>query len=703
MDLVELSFEQQQVAAAPLHPSVYLEGPAGSGKTTAGVRRLRFLLDQCVPGEQILILVPQRSLGLPYAGALADPHLPPGGLPSILTFGGLVKRMVALYWPLIAEEAGFAHPGRQPVFLTMETAQFYMGTLVEPLLFEGYFDSLRMERNRLFSQILDNLNKAAVVGFQHTELAERLKAAWSGSATQLRVYDQMQDCANRFRAYCLEHNLLDFSLQVEIFTRRLAHHPLCSAYLSSHIRHLIYDNVEEDVPVAHDLVGEWLPRLDSALLISDKDAGFRAFLGADPAGAEQLKECCGRVFTFSGSYVTPPLMQRFETVLANRLASRPADPPEPELRILLQVRQGRFYPDMITKVCAEVADLVRSGECPPGEIAILSPYLSDSLRFAIQNQLKSRGIPSRSNRPSRSLMAEPATRSLLTLAKLAHPEWGYRPGEEDLRSALFFCIEDLDYLRAALLTQMRYSVAKGNLVKYADAPPDYQQRIGYRNGELFDRLVDWITEYRQNPAPTLDLFLARLFGEVLSQPGFAFHRRYDQAEITARVIESVQKFRRGWVPAPDRPDISPAQQYVEVMEKGLLAATYLPGWEEELEDAVRLMPAHTFLMENRPAQVQFWLDVGSYGWWQRLYQPLTQPHVLTRRWPHDQRWTDVHEYRANQEHLARLVRGLVRRCSGEVRLYAVGVNEGGSEERGPLLLALQGLLRQMLAAEVQHG
>ncbi len=57
-------------------------------------------------------------------------------------------------------------PDRPPVFLTLETAQYYMAHLVRPLLDEQrLFDSVTLERNRLFSQILDNLNKAALVGF----------------------------------------------------------------------------------------------------------------------------------------------------------------------------------------------------------------------------------------------------------------------------------------------------------------------------------------------------------------------------------------------------------------------------------------------------------------------------------------------------------------------------------------------------------
>ena len=98
-----------------------------------------------------------------------------------------------------------------------------MAHLVRPLLEQGYFDSVIIDRNRLYSQIIDNLNKAAVVGFPYTEIGERLTAAWVGSPARARL----PGCAglrHAFRQYCLEHNLLDFSLQVEVFRQHLWPH-----------------------------------------------------------------------------------------------------------------------------------------------------------------------------------------------------------------------------------------------------------------------------------------------------------------------------------------------------------------------------------------------------------------------------------------------------------------------------------------------
>ena len=46
-----------------------------------------------------------------------------------------------------------------------------------------------------------------------------------------------------------------------------------------------------------------------------------------------------------------------------------------------------------------------------------------------------------------------------------------------------------------------------------------------------------------------------------------------------------------------------------------------------------IAPAYTFLLANQPVDYQFWMDVGSPAWSERLYQPLTHPIILSRGWP----------------------------------------------------------------------
>jgi hypothetical protein len=711
--ILTLSPAQQALVERPLDAQIFLEGPAGCGKTTASVERLLHLMAQGVPGSSILVLVPQRTLAAPYQAALDTPGVVAGGPVTVLTVGGLAQRMVDLFWPLVAAAAGFAHPEEPPVFLTLETAQYYMAHLVAPRLEQGLFDSVTIDRNRLYSQILDNLNKAAVVGFPHTEIETRLQAVRSEDPGQARVYADAQACATLFRQYCLEHNLLDFSLQVETFFQYLWPDPVCRGHLQNIYRHLIADNIEEDTPVAHDLLRDWLPHLDSALLVYDQEAGYRRFLGADPLSAYSLKELCSERASLTESFVLSEAVQALGARLAGALrpAALPLFAPQPDgddpdarakVRSALGFAPQRFYPQMLDWVAQTIAGLVHDDGLPPSEIVVLAPFLSDALRYSLMDRLQNLGVPSRSHRPSRSLREEPATQCLLTLAVLAHPQWLegqgrlLHPSKFDVAYALVQAIDGLDLVRAQLLAEIVYRVREGaaTLSSFDQIKPDVQERITYRYGERYEALRQWLEAYRQEGPLDLDHFLSRLFGEVLSQPGFGFHANFDAGAVAANLIESVQKFR--WVAGPALAEEGRplGQEYLAMVQDGVIASQYVRGWRAPLEEAVLLAPAYTFLMSNRPVDVQFWLDVGSRGWAERLYQPVTHPYVLSRQWQPGRPWTDVDEIDTSQEALYRLASGLVRRCRKRVYLGLSQLDEQGYEERGSLLRAFQKVLQQ---------
>jgi superfamily I DNA/RNA helicase len=690
-----LSLLQQQVIESPLDSKHFVSGPAGTGKTTAGVERMRALLAQGVPGESILMLTPQRTLQEPYLDLLYSPERSAGGEVTPATIGGLARRKVDLFWPLAAEAAGFANPDQPPIFLTLETAQYYMAHLVRPLLDEGYFESVTIDRNRLYSQIIDNLNKAAVIGFPYTEIGTRLDSSYFGDPAQRRVYADAQDCANRFRQYCLDHNLLDFSLQLEIFANTLWTQDIVRDYLSRTYRHLIYDNVEEDMPRAHDIIRDWLPDFDSALLIYDEHGGFRQFLGADIHTGWVLRELCNEHIVLDESFVMSADVAGLSDSLVEAIVpgfegKRKDERSENALGIIT----SRFYPELLDAVVDETQSLISNSQISPSEIVILAPYLSDALRFSITNRLEARNIPWRSHRPSRSLRDEPASHALITLAALAHPHWNIHPPKFDVAYALMQSIDGLDLIRAQLLTEIIYRQRDFWLAPFDNIKPDVQERITFSVGNRYSALRDWILAYRESEQLPLDHFLRKLFGEVLSQAGFGFHSNFDSVRVAASLVESVKKFRQSlesdFRSTEDRQNFSSlGQEYIQMLQDGVIAASYVELWKTEDKDAVLVAPAHTFLMMNKPVTIQFWLDPGSSGWYERLSQPLTHPYVLSRSWGADRQWTDADDVQYSKEAMARLISGLLRRCRERVYLGIAELGESGYEQRGELLRAIQ--------------
>lgn len=694
--MLSFSLPQRQIIESPLGSRLFVSGRAGTGKTTAGVERIQYLLAQGVPADSILLLTPQRTLQEPYLELLESPERIAGGEVTSATVGGLARRMSDLFWPLVSEGTIFRNPDRPPVFLTLETAQYFMAHLVRPLIEEkGHFDSVTISRNRIYSQIIDNLNKAAIIGIPHTEFGARLDSAWFGDPAQRRVYADAQECANLFRDYCYEHNLLDFSLQLELFNTRLWQNAQVRSYLSRTYRHLIYDNLEEDISCAHDIIREWLPDFDSALLIYDQAAGYRKFLGGDPSSGLELSRECDQIIELTDSFVSSPDIVQ----LSNGLVSAVNGEGTGDMTVdssTLEFIFTHFHPEMLDEVVTKTKSLVDSG-IPPAEIVILAPYLSDSLRFSITNRLEAAGIPSRSNRPSRSLRDEPASKTLLTLSALAHPAWNVHPPKFDVAHALVYAL-NTDLVRAQLLTEIVYSQRDQRLSTFDKILPETQERITYSLGARYSTLQAWLEAYRASEAMPLDFFMRKLFGEVLSQPDFGFHSNLDAVRIAASLVESIKKFRNAMEPIIElnlTGLLDLGKEYITMLQDGVIAAQYLEAWRTENKEAVLVAPAYTFLMMNRPAAYQFWLDPGSDGWSQRVSQPLTHPYILSREWEATpgRLWLDSDEVAMETETLARLVSGLLARCREKVFPALSDLGAAGFEQRGVLLRAFQKIIQ----------
>jgi len=292
---------------------LYLSGPFGSGKTTLAVERIRWLLQQeRVRGDAIVVIVPQRTLAQPYYDALRQGSIPPGAPVRVTTFAGLARSAVELYWPLLAPVAEFTDPHREPTFLNLETSQYHMAGFVDESLARGDFDGIRIERSRVISQVLDNLTKAAFHGFTIEESYQRLELAIpsgeqrTGRINALRA---AQEISKRFRQLCLDKTLIDFSLQIELFNKQVLTNSWSMTHLFRAHRHLIYENSEENNSSAHNLIQQWIPHLDSALILADQDAGYRLFLGADPLGTRELAGACDEQIRLSESYVMPTTLQ----------------------------------------------------------------------------------------------------------------------------------------------------------------------------------------------------------------------------------------------------------------------------------------------------------------------------------------------------------------------------------------------------------
>ena len=672
--------------------ALFLEGPAGAGKTSLAIRRIGMLLEDGVPADQILLLTPQRSYTLPYQEAFGLKEWYALGKATI---GGLAQRYVGLFWPLLSDRYAF-EAGVEPTFLTYEVAQYFMSRIVSPLIEQGYFTDLKLTRPRLYSQLLDNLNKAAANALPLDELAAYLQAARiKDGSIDTRVNDVAQT-VTAYRDFCIARNLLDFSLYLELFWELVKDETPARRHLYSQYRHLIYDQSEEDIPRAHDILREWLPHLESALILYNREAGYRKFLAANPASALTLKATCDQTVTLDEWSGAPPSLNRLRAVLVGAIKDDEVEVEEVEGEELrYHVYSDRLHDGMIDRAVGQIEYLVQQG-AQPDDIAVISPYLSDSLHFALASRLDRAGIGHHVHRPSRTLREEPITKVLLTLAVLAHPHWKLdRPSPEAVAHMLMRLLGDADLVRAVLLTNAAYQRADEGLglAAFEVLPADVRDRVSYMSGQAYDTLRVWLEVYLNGDDLPLDHFFSQVFGEVLSQEGFGFFKDVQAGAQVGNLVDSTRKFRQAVSGILDSETEPAGKAYVQMVQEGVVSGFYQVDWSD-VQDAVLIAPVHTFLLRNKPFAYQLWLDVGSTSWHRRIHQPLTNPYVLSKDWNPETEWTFEHEKYFETERLASIVSGLTRRCSHSIYLYVSELSMHGQEQAGELLVALGEAVRK---------
>jgi len=693
---------QQTILDAPFRSKVFVSAPSGAGKTTASVQRLAKLNATLnhFPGS-ILVLTPQRTMAEAYRSLSQAKYQTHAVRIELATMNSLVRRLVELFWPLVADKVPFRNPYQTPSFLTAETSQYYLGKLVNPMLDRGCFASIRLTPNRLFSQLIDNLNKSAVVGFAHTQISKRLKSAWIGSESRLKVYDEAQLAINLFREYCHEHNLLDFSLQVEIFKKLLWPNQILRKYLSAQYPYLVYDNPEEDPPYVHDIIQDWLPELQGAMILHDTNGGFQQFLGADPISARKLSNSCEQTIesdqtilnSAARTLIQKGLIRNGASIVRNELTTAMLND-----TFELPSAQFRFMSEMLDGAVNWVKRLIDQG-VEPAQIAILSPFLSSAIKLALTQRLSQYAIPTFAIATSSPLIHQPYTRAIVDMIALVIQPADGQAVKYDLCLAGMLLIDGMDLVRSALLWD-RVSLESQNYLRL-EIDEASQSRVSNVLRERFEKLLVWLKQ--QDKEVSLSVMLTRFFDDLLAQPGYTAASNPANASYLAQLIESYNKFSAALPRSETTTTSRYNAEFISALRSGLISAQYLDDPAASQSDSsVLIAPAITFLTRNRVVDYQVWLNLGSDGWYKRLEQPLTNPQILSRRWQPDKKWDADEESQFSETQISQITSGLMARCRRRIFLGFSQYGESGIEEQGLLLRRLQYLYRLAKIKET-HG
>ena len=635
-----------------------------------------------------MVLVAEPEQQQLYDAAVRASGLGPYGDLTITTFNRLALDMVTLFWPLVAGQAGFAHPYLPPTLLTYDLAQLLMWRLVEPILDGGAFADLRLRPQQIISQLLDTLNRAALNDLALDEAIERQVLTWQGEKNRVRHLRDAGRVARLFREYCLQNSLLDLSLTIEVFSQQLVDNPEFHRYFSERYRHLLVDNVEEQTPAGQHFISSLMDLAQTAAIVYDEGGGYKRFMAADPRGATQFQTRSQLVFNLQQRHFAPPQMERLANLVENQLVHT-TKPTERAGEAIIGLVNGRYRHEMVDALIPLLQSQLQAG-IPAKDIAIIAPYLDGSLRYMLIQALQQAGIPYRILRRRSSPREEPRIRAWLTWLALAFPQWGISPSAYDVAEALTLSIHDLDPARAQLAATSLYDAGMPALLPADTLPEQVQARIGPEFLERIEELRLWL-ESTDYDVP-LDIFLHALFTELLSQRRFQPQPDIAGAAVCDWLVQTATRLRTAAGPMGLRTSQDIGQAFIDGIFQGLVTANPPDLGEPPDPSGITISTIYGYLLAGNPAQVQVWLEAAASGWWDIPRQPLSNAFVLAQSHDPQAPWTMADDFAVRNELLSRIIRGLTARCSKGIILANSELDRRGARQDGPLWRALQPII-----------
>jgi hypothetical protein len=645
---------------------VMFTGPTGSGKTTRLLQTYKDLLESGIQSDIIQVFVLNQRQVKYWKEHLA---LERSGFLYIDTYFSFVQRELSRFWHTIETHLTEGTPVLEPVFLSIETAQYMMELCIEEMREQGRFqdERFRSQPARMALQLTETLQMAAISRLDTRDIAERLKGAWEGEGTPLALYDDVQATLDLYKRRCLASRLLDYALSLELYNTVLLTNPLYQRILQESVRHVLVDDTEEILPAALECILLLIPQVKTAYFAFCTDGGHSIFFGAHPELAqEKLAPLCTTV-RLEESYTSALSVSSWGEALAAKVTGDDAQAVFGG--VVVEHIAEDLRGQMIRKVGESLLTRIREG-VHPNDIVVVAPFVDQVLEFTLAQALRKEGYTVENLTQSRRLIDIPFSRALVTLTVMLHPQWNMSVSVSDVAQLIALLLE-LDPIRSMTLAE--HVMAKGWINVYG---MELRSRIGYAAAMRYNFICQHIQSL-----PT-DIPIGDFIQQIFSRLLYPLHPTEADIAGCRHLFVSARHFHEFSKTVFSSEETG--RHFVQMIRKGTIAADALAEGETN-PLAVYLTTAYALLMQKGSTYpYQYWLDVSRDAWYRSDAKELTNPHVLSQRWQEGQIWTDHLNDQLRRRKTARIVRALARRCRSGVVVAESVCDSYGSEREGEL-------------------
>lgn len=659
---------------------IMFTGPTGSGKTTRLIEKYQELISGGIPSDYIQVFVLNRE-AVDYWRK--NVHFASSGFLRIDTYFSFVRKELQRHWHVVEKQLTDGSSTLEPVFLTIETAQYMLEMCIGEMRREGRFldERFRSHPSRMALQLTETMQIAAISHLDAREIAQRLKDAWGDAGPPVTVYDDIRQTIELYRKRCLSARMLDYALSLELYNTLLLSDFEYQSKLKASVRHLLVDDTEEILPAALEGIMQLIPAVETAHFAYCTDGGHSVFFGAHPELAkEKLFPLCTEV-QLGASETSTPDCSCFGDILSAEIMHDTTINNCGGFVVqqhIVEDLRGR----MICRVGESILGLLEQG-VPPNDIVVAAPFIDKTLAHTLNTMFAAKDYAVHHKNRSQRLIELPFARAMVTLLTNLHPEWQISVSAVDMAQVIGLLLE-LDPIRSMILAE---HVLEKGLLELEQAA--IRSRIGYAASSRYHSLIRRLTALpKQLPISEL---IQQIFGKLL----YSLRPSEEDVEGCRHLTQSAQHFSR--FAAAFLPASKIGWHFVQMIQKGTIAAKGQGYLQKDIR-AVSLTTVYALLMDKGSSYgYQYWLDISRDAWFRSDAKELTNPHVLSLRWREGEVWTDAKNEQLRREKTARAIGALARRCRCGIIVAESACDSYGSEREGELaahIADLEGIKEQ---------
>lgn len=546
---------------------------------------------------------------------------------QVYSFYGLVYNTISDNWADIENKIpDECNTKIIPNLCGLEVSQFIMKQVISDIKFEGYNSkkSLLHQLFRRYSLIVQNNLSDSDVKWRSEEV---LKESFAPDAKL---------ALDEFKKKTLDARALDYLRQSLIFN-----YIYQKTNYFSKIEYLIVDDADEITPICFDFIKYLKPQLKDVFIAYDAEGSSRTgYLSADKSAGAKIEELfqksCTRADIDKTNYKLSPSLFT---------ASKRAQ--------------------MLDAGVNEIKKLIQKGT-KPSDIAIITPFIDDMLKFCIKEGLEESINPLFLS-GSEKIIQNPIVLASLNILKLCDnpselSEFDLRPIFDFLQIPLKHCkdiMENFDTTKKLIdfdFTVNDYTEKYKNFLDLLNQLPKFE-KLSEQVYEIYEHLVE-IQNYTSSELIKFNFFIKQL-------------------EEFESVFKDIKK-----------------SEIINQIENSIISENPYSALEIKTNDLVIATPQKIIDNQIR-TKYQFWFDVSSDEWIKSDTGPLYNAWVMQADWNKNE-FTLQDNIELSQQKTERILRKLSLCSKEKIFAYASLFDGSGIENFGGIekYLALQGSAKQ---------